>query len=243
MNFSILDYNFLEFVLKEPVNEKERILIYDIVNDLLNGKSSEISSVSSMALRSRLFSRRQILQELVNHPSLVGFLRSEEASVLIWDWAIGSGNKEVLDRLTFHSAVEEFKSLATRALLPTRARAIAEKYIDSNANCILTLSSASRSEVMTLIEEDKITRALFAPAQRDVILILNQEFESTFLPSKYFRHLQAELESVNNRIDLLYSNDHVEDVTLMTDDDGNDSTMEASTNSSSHLERLSILWK
>jgi hypothetical protein len=68
----------------------------------------------------------------------------------------------------------------------------------------LTLTESTSAEVLQLIREDKITRALFAPAQREAILLVNQQFETSFVTSEYFRLLQAELSAVSARISFLY---------------------------------------
>ena len=194
--------SFVEFVLKDSSNEVERVLIIDALEKVLSGK--EVSQTQSNAVKSRLQHRKQILTDLCAKPTLVAFLRSDEASVLIWDWAIGVGNKNVLHRLQFHTAVEEFKSLETKALMPSRAALIWERYLEAGSNCEVAISQSARDDVNDQIQNDKVTRFTFTVAQKEVVLSLNSEFETSFLPSNYYERLRSELESVKTKIDLLF---------------------------------------
>lgn len=153
------------------------------------------------------------------------------------------GNKEILNRLSFHTAVEEFKSLANRSLLPSRAQIIAEKYINPSSTCQLMLTESTTAEVQQLIREEKITRALFAPAQREAILLVNQLFEANFVSSEYFGRLQVEMNAISSRISFLFepvscSTDDGVDVGVVTADDDSGEIGEGGATS-----RLSVLWK
>lgn len=88
-----LDSKFLEFVMKDPQNDSERDLLNVAVSYILNGSTQSPDGHrvhSSVVLRNRLRSRKREIQDLVTNPTLINFLRSEEGSVLIWDWAIES---------------------------------------------------------------------------------------------------------------------------------------------------------
>jgi hypothetical protein len=149
-----------------------------------------------------------------------------------------------LNRLSFHTAVEEFKSLANRSLLPSRAQIIAEKYICTGSACQLMLTESTIAEVQQLIREEKITRALFAPAQREAILLVNQSFEMNFVSSEYFGRLQVEMNAISSRISFLFEPvscaiDDGVDVDLDTGDDESGEVVGGGEATS----RLSVLWK
>ena len=109
--------SFVDFVLKDSSNEVERVLVIDALEKVLNG-GNDNSQTQSMLVKTRMQHRKRILSELCTKPTLISFLKSDEASVLINDWAIGLGNKNTLHRLQFHTAVEEFKSLETKRQCP-----------------------------------------------------------------------------------------------------------------------------
>ena len=79
--------------MKDPQNDLERNLLNIAVNEILNGSThfpDGHRAQSSVVLRNRLRSRKREIEGLVMNPTLINFLRSEEGSVLIWDWAIES---------------------------------------------------------------------------------------------------------------------------------------------------------
>ena len=241
-----VDINFIKFVFANSENKAECEFLRLTLTDILNCTQS--SEHSSKVLRNRLFLRKRTLNELISSPSLLYFLQSEEASVLIWDWALECGKREVLNRLSFHSAVEEFKSLATRSLLPMRACVIVDKYLAQEAPCELSISESAKIDVLKLVKEDKITRALFSPAQREAILYLDAEFNSSFLKSDYFKMLQQELGSINARISFLYEpfsqiGCESEEARAGVDDNLDDDPYLEETHGSSRRDRLSVLWK
>ena len=106
----------------------------------------------------------------------------------------------------------------------------------------MALTESTSTEVLQLISEEKITRALFAPAQREAILLVNEQFESNFISSEYFRHLQSELSAVSARINFLFepvSSTIDDEVDFEASDSGNVGGGQEST----HNSRLSTLWK
>ena len=239
--------SFVSFVLKDSANELERVLIVDALEKVLSGRDNSLTQ--SLLVKTRLENRKRILTDLCTKPTLIAFLKSDETSVLIWDWAIGSGNKNTLHRLQFHTAVEEFKNLETRSLMPSRATLIRERYLETGADREVVISTSARDEVLQQLRNDKITRSTFTSAHKEVVLSLNNEFVSSFLPSNYFKQLQSELESVKTRLDLLFREENGEDsrgsflggvgADVMIDPSADDDSIGVGEAN----ERLSTLWK
>ena len=80
-----VDISFLDFVLKNPVNQRDCEVLRISVSAMLSGTvTSDNFHNSSMMLRRSLLIRSRCLSELIAAPKLTSFLRSEEASVLLW---------------------------------------------------------------------------------------------------------------------------------------------------------------
>ncbi len=242
--------SFVDFVLKDSSNEVERVLVIDALEKVLNG-GNDSSQTQSMLVKTRMQHRKRILSELCTKPTLISFLKSDEASVLINDWAVGLGDKNTLHRLQFHTAVEEFKSLETRALMPSRASLICERYIEIGADCEVVISKSAKDGVLEQLRNDKITRSTFAAAQKEVVLSLNNEFVTSFLPSSHFQQLKSELETIKTKLGLLFREENGEEsrgsflggvgsdviIDPSVDDDNADIGVGEAN------ERLSTLWK
>ncbi len=199
--FSESDY-FNFFFLDSSLNQ-EREIVKNALNEILNSNSLNSAQSSLLLQKKRLLTKKRLLVNLTQKPTLLNFLRQEESSILIWDWLLELEDKEAIHKLSFYHSVEDFKSVETRSLFPTRASAIIEKYINSTGENFIKMDEAIVNEIMNQFNSGNITRSIFASAQRDSYNTINQLFESNFLSTIQYKCIVEELHTIDKRIQFL----------------------------------------
>ena len=207
-----LETDFFHFVLKNPENHIECEIIRKALSETLYAISSdnENARLASRILRKKLLTRRRLLNQLTMKPSLYVFLRREDSSLIVREWLTESEDSDAINRINFHAAVEEYKGITSRTLLPERAKAIVDKFFINDAPEIIPFENLVKDDVINALISDNISRSLFVHAQREAFLYLNNVFERSFVSSQHFLRLQDELVSVNKRIETLFKNAVVE---------------------------------
>jgi hypothetical protein len=197
---------YLDFFLSSPDVELERVVVLNNLNNAMVPYQDDAKQITTF-LKDGLQLRRRELSHLVSKPQLLHFLRRQETFSLFQEYLQVAKGENELFFLSLYTDVRSYMTITSRALLPSRASAIYEKYIAAESRCCLSIPESVKQKIRNDIDVEDFSTNLFGDVMAYTLHTLNQDFIAGFLESEQFGVLRKELDLIDMKMIAFFHED------------------------------------